>query len=129
MTEDQVKATAEGEGSPGNKDEGFSSLPLRRSVRSRKRPSNYSEDADADTDADADQQHGQLVAPPSPTDTRRSTKRRVAPETFDVPENLLEASLAPWEDDEQDEWAGWVELESDPVSAASLFIRFGLAER
>jgi ubiquitin carboxyl-terminal hydrolase L5 len=37
-----------------------------------------------------------------------------------VPDNLLEASLAPWKENELAEWGGWTELESDPVSLNSL---------
>ena len=51
---------------------------------------------------------------------RRNPKRKSAPEIVDVPENLIEASLGPWEEDEQAEWPSWTELESDPVSKISL---------
>ncbi len=48
--------------------------------------------------------------------TRRNPKRKAAPREFDLPDNMLEASLDPWEENEQNEWHSWTELESDPVS-------------
>ncbi|KAK4124149.1 cysteine proteinase [Parathielavia appendiculata] len=82
---------------------------LRRSgrVRNLKRPSDPSEDADY-TD-------GPSTNSPAPRSSRRESKRRASPEAFEVPENLLEASLGPWKENEQSEWASWVELESDPA--------------
>lgn len=82
-------------------------LPLRRSGRVRKKPSNNGEDADY-----RDQSS---VASPSSATARRNPKRKAAAEVLDVPDNLLEASLGPWKENEQAEWASWTELESDPV--------------
>ncbi|KAL2134600.1 hypothetical protein VTI74DRAFT_11342 [Chaetomium olivicolor] len=107
MTQDELPTVPNGEASPGSSVEG-PALPLRRSGRMRKRPSSYSEDADY-------REEKQSIASQSSPKTRRNPKRKVAPETFDVPDHLLEASLAPWRDNEQSEWPSWVELESDPA--------------
>lgn len=45
---------------------------------------------------------------------RRNPKRKAAPEIFDIPDDLLEAALAPVSPEELKEWEGWSELESDP---------------
>ncbi|KAL2163724.1 hypothetical protein VTH06DRAFT_5782 [Thermothelomyces fergusii] len=87
--------------------EATSSLPLRRSSRARKRPSGH--------DEDADYKNGNVAASPVSSNSRRNRKRRAAPDSFSVPERLLEASLGPWKDNEQFEWPSWVELESDPA--------------
>jgi len=85
-----------------------SSLPLRRSGRARKRPSNHGEDADYE--------NGRIATSSASSESQQNRKRRVAPSGFDVPDNLLEASLGPWKENEQSEWPSWIELESDPVS-------------
>ncbi|KAK4156814.1 hypothetical protein C8A00DRAFT_40720 [Chaetomidium leptoderma] len=90
----------------GNGDQG-PSLPVRRSGRVRKRPSNHSENADYETKPS--------TRSPVSGETRRNAKRKAAPEVFDVPDNLLEASLGPWGENEQSEWPSWIELESDPA--------------
>ncbi|KAL2185954.1 cysteine proteinase [Thermothelomyces heterothallicus CBS 203.75] len=87
--------------------EAASSLPLRRSGRARKRPSGHGEDSDY--------KNGKVAASPVSSDSRRNPKRRAAPDAFNVPEHLLEASLGPWKENEQSEWPSWVELESDPA--------------
>ena len=46
---------------------------------------------------------------------RRNPKRKTVPENFDIPDDLLEKSLAPMRFDERGEWASWIEVESDPV--------------
>ena len=108
MAQDQISSAPSGETALENGNEG-SSLPLRRSGRARKRPSNHSDNADSESVPSA--------APPASPDTRRNPKRKAAPETFDVPDNLLEASLGPWKGNEQSEWPSWIELESDPVGS------------
>lgn len=108
MASAQVADKSTGETAPES-GEAASSLPLRRSDRTRKRPSGHSEDADYE--------NGNVVAASVLSNSRRNPKRRAAPEAFDVPERLLEASLGPWKDNEQAEWPSWVELESDPVSS------------
>jgi ubiquitin carboxyl-terminal hydrolase L5 len=110
MAQDQIPSAPNGKANFGNGDEG-SSLPLRRSGRTRKRPSNHSENADNEA--------GPPTTPPVSTDVRRNAKRKAAPEVFDVPEDLLEASLGPWKENEQSDWASWIELESDPVGTLS----------
>ena len=90
----------------GNKS---SPLPLRRSGRARKRPSDQSEPADPEVVPS--------TTSPVSTENRRNQKRKAAPESFDIPDDLLEASLGPWGENEQSEWPSWIELESDPVSA------------
>lgn len=106
MAQDQTSNPPNGEAGPKSVG-GGPSLPLRRSGRMRKRPSSYDEDAE-----DQDQSP---VASPSPATTRRNPKRKAAADVFDVPDNLLEASLGPWKENEQSEWSSWTELESDPV--------------
>ncbi|KAK4099885.1 cysteine proteinase [Parathielavia hyrcaniae] len=83
---------------------------LRRSGRARKskRPSDPSEDGDYYENLPS-------TTSPAPRSSLRPAKRRASPEAFEVPEHLLEASLGPWKEKEQSEWASWVELESDPV--------------
>lgn len=46
---------------------------------------------------------------------RKNPKRKAAPEVFDLPDDLLDRSVAPVGSDELDEWEAWVELESDPA--------------
>lgn len=47
---------------------------------------------------------------------RRNPKRKVAPETYEIPDELLiDETLAPMGPDELDQWEAWVELESDPA--------------
>jgi ubiquitin carboxyl-terminal hydrolase L5 len=90
-------------------------LTTRRSTRARKPARPYEEESETPS----------IAAPPSPRSdehtptpaTRRNVKRKAAPEVFVTPENIIEASLQPWEENEQAEWPSWTELESDPVSS------------
>lgn len=53
------------------------------------------------------------------TEHRRNPKRKAAetPATnYKIPENLLEESFRPLSASEIEEWEGWIEIESDPVS-------------
>ncbi len=110
MTQDQISSVPNG-ADPGGVDEG-SSLPLRRSGRARARLINHNEKTGLDKVPSA-------TLPTSPSEIRRNPKRKAAPEAFDVPDNLLEASLGPWKENEQSEWPSWIELESDPVGLLS----------
>lgn len=57
-----------------------------------------------------------MAPPPSPTARRQTRKRKAEPEErFEIPGNLLEASLGPWKENEPAEWPSWIEVESDPV--------------
>ncbi|KAK0724800.1 hypothetical protein B0H67DRAFT_446082, partial [Lasiosphaeris hirsuta] len=85
---------------------------LRRSGRARKPPPLLYGD---DVDSDSRPSTSPTVALQPAGPTRRNPKRKAVPEVFDVPDNLLEASLGPWEQDEQDEWPSWTEVESDPA--------------
>lgn len=89
-------------------------LPVRRSSRVRKRPSTHDEETEP-------QDKPRAPSPSAPA-ARRNPKRKAAPEIFNVPNDLLEASLGPWKENEQAEWPSWTELESDPVSVPLLFI-------
>ncbi|KAK3346274.1 ubiquitin thiolesterase-like protein [Lasiosphaeria hispida] len=101
------------ENSPGS-GENNAPATLRRSGRARKPPPLlYGDDVDADSRPSASTSPTVALQPAGPS--RRNPKRKAAPEVFDVPENLLEASLGPWEQDEQDEWPSWTEMESDPA--------------
>jgi ubiquitin carboxyl-terminal hydrolase L5 len=56
----------------------------------------------------------------APLEPRRNPKRKAAEaavENFDLPENILDESLAPLRPNEQDEWHSWIEIESEPVGA------------
>lgn len=112
MTQNQTKDTLIEMATPGRNTDVGSPLPLRRSGRPRKRRSDHSEDADYNKEP--------LATLRPSTETRRNPKRRAAPEAFDMPDNLLEASLGPWKENEQAEWASWIELESDPVRSSFL---------
>ncbi|KAL2024771.1 hypothetical protein VTK56DRAFT_5592 [Thermocarpiscus australiensis] len=106
----------DGQTGPNDGDDG-PPLPLRRSVRVRKRASSASEDAD--------NQKRPSATPPSVTE-RRHPKRKAAPEVFDLPGDLLEASLGPWKESEQSEWASWAELESDPAFFTAILRLLGV---
>ncbi len=95
-----------------------SPLPLRRSGRARKRPSDQSEIADPEAVP--------AIASPVSAYNRRNQKRKAAPETFDIPDDLLDASLGPWGENEQSEWPSWIELESDPVGPPLLSLSLAL---
>lgn len=82
-------------------------LEIRRSGRTRQKP------ARADNNSEGMQP---TSASPTTADVRQNPKRKAAPEVFDTPDDLLEASLGPWKENEQAEWPSWIELESDPVS-------------
>ncbi|KAK4240753.1 hypothetical protein C8A03DRAFT_41770 [Achaetomium macrosporum] len=106
MAEEQKPANPSGEtGSGGG--EANPPVTLRRSGRVRRRPSNHSDNCA--------QENRVPVASSASTGARRNPKRKAAPETFDVSDNLLEASLAPWKQNELTEWGGWTDLESDPA--------------
>lgn len=101
-----------------------SPLTLRRSGRARKRPAEYDDDADYQNGTSANNINNNSSSSntnnanaDASTSTRRNTKRRATPEAFNVPENLLEASLGPWQEGEPAEWNSWIELESDPVNS------------
>ncbi|KAK3301526.1 ubiquitin thiolesterase-like protein [Chaetomium fimeti] len=115
--EDQVENTLNEVAAPGRNGDA-DPLPLRRSGRARKRPSDHNEDVDYSKELP-------VTLPPS-ADTRRNPKRRAAPEAFDLPDNLLETSLGPWKEDEQAEWASWIELESDPAFFTAILGRIGV---
>ncbi|KAH6844845.1 ubiquitin thiolesterase-like protein [Chaetomium sp. MPI-CAGE-AT-0009] len=118
MAQNQVENTLNEMAAPGRNNDPGSPLPLRRSGRARKRPSDYTEDADYSKEPSA-------TLPPS-ADTRRNPKRRAAPEAFNLPDNLLETSLGPWKENEQVEWASWIELESDPAFFTAILGRIGV---
>lgn len=59
---------------------------------------------------------------------RRNAKRKAAPEVFDVPVNVLEASLGPWQENELTEWPSWTDVESDPVFFNRILRLLGIRE-
>ncbi|CCC09472.1 unnamed protein product [Sordaria macrospora k-hell] len=59
---------------------------------------------------------------------RRNAKRKAAPEIFDVPVNVLEASLGPWQENELTEWPSWTDVESDPVFFNRILRLLGIRE-
>jgi ubiquitin carboxyl-terminal hydrolase L5 len=55
------------------------------------------------------------------SEPRRNPKRKaaeVARESINLPDNLLDEALRPLTPTDIEEWDGWVELESEPVSIA-----------
>ena len=55
----------------------------------------------------------------SMTETRRNPKRKASEAAIHVsnlPENLLDEALSPLSAKDIEEWEGWIELESEPVS-------------
>ncbi|KAJ4291545.1 hypothetical protein N0V88_006142 [Collariella sp. IMI 366227] len=116
MAQDQAPTVPNEEVSPGNTVEGLG-LPVRRSGRVCKRPHSY--------DTNSPQKNPSAAPQPAP-ETRRNPKRKAAPESFDVPDNLLEASLGPWKEHEQSEWPSWVELESDPAFFTAILGQLGV---
>lgn len=61
----------------------------------------------------------------SPNEPRRNPKRKAAEaatEALNLPDNLLDEALRPLTAADVEEWEGWVELESEPVSSMSLTI-------
>ncbi|KAK3313915.1 hypothetical protein B0H66DRAFT_607152 [Apodospora peruviana] len=114
MAENPISTSDKRKNSPDIGNNG-TPLALRRSGRARKsRVSPNVEDADH---VNGSSGAGASKAPldPIPTSGRRNPKRKVAREVFDVPTDLLEASLAPWQENEQAEWPSWTEVESDPA--------------
>jgi ubiquitin carboxyl-terminal hydrolase L5 len=59
---------------------------------------------------------------------RRNAKRKAASEVFDVPVNVLEASLGPWQENELTEWPSWTDVESDPVFFNRILRLLGIRE-
>lgn len=97
--------------SPG----GDPTASLRRSGRARKPPSLLLTD-DKDDHAELKKSPtARLSATAAWEEPRRVPKRKAAPETFEIPADLLGESLAPIRSDEQADWDSWVELESDPA--------------
>ncbi|KAL1837577.1 hypothetical protein VTJ49DRAFT_3637 [Mycothermus thermophilus] len=64
--------------------------------------------------------------PPTPAPRRQNLKRKAAPEHFDLPDELLEASLGPWKENEPAEWPSWIEVESDPAFFTAILHRLGI---
>lgn len=83
--------------------------PLRRS--SRQTPASA---ADKTREASAE-----TASTSSLSEPRRNPKRKaaeVARESINLPDNLLDEALRPLTPTDIEEWDGWVELESEPVS-------------
>ncbi|KAK3320062.1 ubiquitin thiolesterase-like protein [Cercophora scortea] len=111
MSQGRVSPSATSLGKGSDAGNGDPPLGLRRSTRNRRPPAGLAMSAEPDEAAPS---NGGSTEPAS-APTRRNPKRKATPEEFEVPENLLEASLAPWEPDERAEWPSWVEVESDPA--------------
>ena len=90
----------------------------RRSGRARRKPRGFGSaegdevrpSAMASAKAKAVDAEPEPAAPPRP-----SLKRKAALDTFDRPDDLLDASLGPWQPGELETWASWVQVESEPV--------------
>ncbi|KAL2268108.1 hypothetical protein VTJ83DRAFT_2954 [Remersonia thermophila] len=94
------------------------SLPYRRSGRIRSSPRKNG--------ADPRQEQDPVTMSPSPTPRRQNLKRKAAPEHFELPDELLEASLGPWKENELAEWSSWIEVESDPAFFTAILRRLGV---
>lgn len=107
-----------GDSSNGSHSESATAAP-RRSQRGRKpRASSLTtkneEDEIATSPVSIKVAEGKL-----PRNTRRNPARKAAPkagEEYNLPDNLLEETVAAIKDEESADWQGWVELESEPVS-------------
>lgn len=58
-------------------------------------------------------------SPAAMSETKRNPKRKAAEASKNLnnlPDNLLEEALAPLSITDIEEWEGWIELESEPVS-------------
>ena len=111
---------------------------LRRSTRSTRRPSNYSESKSPPKRKAAKEtvvtvpasppkrraaKDAVVTVPAAMSEPRRNPKRKASIVTnrqVDLPDDLLEEALAPLTAEEIEEWAGWTELESEPVSKPSM---------
>ncbi|KAL2263113.1 hypothetical protein VTK26DRAFT_8134 [Humicola hyalothermophila] len=105
MSQEQIPS-ATGEEAAMKAGEDGPPLPLRRSGRVRRRPSDHREATEA--------QDRPTATSPSASAASRKPKRKAAPEAFEIPDHLLDVSLGPWKEKEQAEWPSWVELESEP---------------
>lgn len=59
------------------------------------------------------------------SEPRRNPKRKAAEaarESINLPDNLLDEALRPLTPADIEEWEGWVELESEPVSSVPLCV-------
>lgn len=99
--------------SPKDADYAPSEKPLRRSSRQAtstivvKAPGAYAETSPTS----------------SLNEPRRNPKRKTAEaaiESLNLPDNLLDEALRPLTSTDIEEWEGWVELESEPVSSSCL---------
>jgi len=106
--------------SPGKVTDETSTLPApgpRRSGRARKQTGLFGAQ---DVAKEATPAKTSLT---QPAQTRRNPKRKAAPGVFDVPDDLLEASLGPWDENEKADWPSWTDVESDPVNSPFLGIQ------
>lgn len=103
-----------------NKESKSQSSPLtecRRSLRLAKTNIFVHTDSSKSTNGkQASREMSQLV--PAEREQRRNPKRKAAapPQSHTVPDNLLDEALKPLSSEEIEEWDGWIELESEPVS-------------
>ncbi|KAK3376006.1 ubiquitin thiolesterase-like protein [Lasiosphaeria ovina] len=104
--------------------EGKPSATLRRSHRARRPPAEFGTDDLARHNATSTSK----ASPQPAASSRRNPKRKAAPEVFDVPNNLLEASLGPWQENEQDEWPSWTEIESEPAFFNGILDQLGVKD-
>ncbi|KAK0648740.1 ubiquitin carboxyl-terminal hydrolase [Cercophora newfieldiana] len=69
----------------------------------------------------------------SPTVRRSLRKRKAASESLEgpaeppMPNNLLDAALAPWAENEAEDWPHWMDLESDPAFFTHILRKIGVS--
>ncbi|KAK3941201.1 ubiquitin carboxyl-terminal hydrolase isozyme L5 [Diplogelasinospora grovesii] len=125
MAEEQSPVTGERKNGDANGDVHDTPQPARRSGRIRRLEASKMEKVD---NASETSRAEEATTPAKATPTRRHPKRQTAPEYFDVPENILEESLAPWKEKELSEWRSWIEVESDPALFNGILHRLGVQE-
>lgn len=97
---------------PKDTDDAPSERPLRRSSRRAATIAVKAPEAPIETSSTS-----------SLNERRRNPKRKAAEaatESLNLPEDMLDEALAPLTSADIEEWEGWVELESEPVSYSRL---------
>jgi hypothetical protein len=94
--------------------------PLRRSGRQPVKPKRLDS-----SDSAYESPSKKSKVPNTSPGRRRNPKRKVSQQcelVGHLPANLLEEALKPLDTNDIEEWEGWVELESDPVSSTVILV-------
>ncbi|KAK4464259.1 hypothetical protein QBC42DRAFT_50851 [Cladorrhinum samala] len=105
--------------------------PVRRSGRVRKKPAAFQGGVDTPTEKStksrsASSASHQNLKFKSTSNSKEEEEEEGEEEAFDLPGNLLEASLAPWEEGELAECRGWTDFESDPAFMREIMSALGV---